>query len=214
MNWETLVNEGVRLCRPVVALRRTGTGEPAARWYGPEAFEVDENDLRCWLTISSSWIPCLKKTEPKFLSVFSDDMNDSEGYVETSAKWPERDGIDLFAEEIDLLPPIEAIFLLGSDAVAAWLRENNWNRNWPFSMSFKDKLASRYVSQWERSHPFYQKETDICALLGGWPQIWPENDWYDLVDKDLCILTLEESEPWIEVWRGENDAFKVIRRIT
>jgi hypothetical protein len=37
-------------------------------------------------------------------------------------------------------------------------------------------------------------------MLGGWPVPFPDGEWEKLLTKTLLVLTLEDAEPWVEVW--------------
>jgi hypothetical protein len=41
-----------------------------------------------------------------------------------------------------------------------------------------------------------------------------DDDWYDQRDHRLLILTLQDSDPWIEAWQRPDCVFRVIQRIT
>ena len=57
-------------------------------------------------------------------------------------------------------------------------------------------------------------KSDIHAVLGGWHVPMPDTDWHDLLDDQLMVFTLRNSEPWVEAWRKREGAFRVIQRIT
>ena len=48
----------------------------------------------------------------------------------------------------------------------------------------------------------------------GWH--WPraDSDWHEMLDDQLMIFTLRDSEPWVEAWRTRSNQFRVIQRIT
>jgi hypothetical protein len=73
--------------------------------------------------------------------------------------------------------------------------------------------VSEYDRIYTREFPLYF-ESDIHAVLGGWH--WPgqDDDWHDLIDEQLMVLTVRDSEPWVEAWRTRTSQFKVIQRIT
>jgi hypothetical protein len=49
-------------------------------------------------------------------------------------------------------------------------------------------------------------------LLGGWHFVWPDDDWYDLLDAELVLWTMK-GEPWIEVWAADG-WYRVLERVT
>ena len=70
-----------------------------------------------------------------------------------------------------------------------------------------------YERLWQKECPMY-RESDIYAMLGGWHFPMPDDDWHDLVDEQLMVFTLRDSEPWVEAWRTQTGDFTVIQRIT
>jgi hypothetical protein len=59
--------------------------------------------------------------------------------------------------------------------------------------------------------PFYSGSAH--AVLGGWHVPWPDGDWDELAERPLLVWTLEDSEPWVEVW-ADGKGFEVKQRIT
>ena len=57
-------------------------------------------------------------------------------------------------------------------------------------------------------------KSDVYAILGGWHFPFADNDWHDLIDEQLMVLTVRGSEPWVEAWRTRSGQFRVIQRIT
>jgi hypothetical protein len=53
----------------------------------------------------------------------------------------------------------------------------------------------------------------VFAVLGGWHVPWPDGDWLELVEHPLVVLTLAESEPWVEAF-NTGQGFRVIQRIS
>jgi hypothetical protein len=41
-----------------------------------------------------------------------------------------------------------------------------------------------------------------------------DDDWHDLLDEQLMVFTIRDSEPWVEAWRTRTGQFRVIQRIT
>ncbi len=113
-----------------------------------------------------------------------------------------------------MLPPIDAVFARGSGIVEAWIKSHGWDRHERYNNNFKDKaVVDAYDDVHRQEYPLYF-ESDIYAMLGGWH--WPgqDHDWHDLIDEQLMVLTLRDSEPWVEAWRTRAGKFKVIQRIT
>ena len=51
-------------------------------------------------------------------------------------------------------------------------------------------------------------------MIGGWHMPCADFDWHELLDSTLLIQTLEDSEPWVEVFMDKEGAYKVIQRHT
>ena len=71
--------------------------------------------------------------------------------------------------------------------------------------------CSNYLKVWTENCPLYRQ--DVVAVLGGWHFPWPDDDWDDFCNKNLIVWTIENSEPWIEVWKDEQK-FVVMERVT
>jgi hypothetical protein len=107
-----------------------------------------------------------------------------------------------------------AVFARGTEVVGEWIRSNGWDRTERYNNNFKDKdLVRDYEEIWFREFPIYF-DSDIYAILGGWHFPGPDDDWHDLIDEQLMIVTIRDSEPWVEAWRTRTSQFKVIQRIT
>jgi hypothetical protein len=214
MTPEQLIEEGRRLQRPSVFLRPVGTGPVAAVWYEPDLGEIESTGHCCWLTVDARRVPGLPATVTGYLTVFTDEETCEGGRIEISPSWPNRPGTKLYAHAASVLPPLEAVFSFGSDAVGAWLHAHGWERTWGYNANFKGRDV---VDAYERVHmqecPLYF-ESNVYAVLGGWHLPFPEDDWHDLIDEHLILLTLRGSEPWVEAWCTRAGDFRVIQRIT
>ena len=212
MTAEQLIEEGRRLQRPCVLLRPEVNGEVAAVWYEYDDEEFLETGCQCWLTLDARFVPGLVPPLTGFISVFTSGLE--MGRVEISSSWPERKGTKLYAHPASILPPLDAVFARGSEAVGEWLRVNDWERGCRYNRNFKDKATVKaYGNIFFKEYPLYFK-SDIYAMLGGWHFPGQDNDWADLIDEQLMVLTFRNSEPWVEAWRMKSGDFKVIQRIT
>lgn len=212
MTAEQLIEEGRRLQRPCVFLRPEGTEPVAGIWHEHDA--DDSTGHHRWLTVDSGHVPGLPSSVMGYLSVFTDDKKCQDGRVEVSPSWPNRGGTKLYAHPASVLPPIDAVFARGSEAVGEWIRSHGWKRTDRYNDNFKDAAIVReYERVWQREFPIYL-QSDIYAVLGGWH--WPcaDDDWHDLIDEQLMVLTIRDSEPWVEAWRTGTGQFKVIQRVT
>jgi hypothetical protein len=214
MTAEQLIEEGRRLQRPCFLLRPEVSGQVAAVWNDLDRDEISETGHQCWLTFDARFVPGLNPPLTGFVSVFTDELKCQGGRVEISQSWPERKGTKLYAHPASILPPLDAVFARGSEAVDEWLRANNWERGSRYNRNFKDKAPVKaYGEVFFKEYPLYFK-SDIYAMLGGWHFPGQDNDWGDLVDEHLTVLTFRNSEPWVEVWRTEGGDFKIIQRTT
>lgn len=214
MTSEQLIEEGRRLQRPCVFLRPQGNGPVAAVWYEIDDDEIESTGHRCWLTVDARHIPGLPPSVTGYISVFTDDEECEGGRVEISPSWPARAGTKLYAHPASVLPPADAVFARGSEAVDEWILSQGWERSDRDLYRFKDAAIVReYERVWEREFPIYF-ESDIYAVLGGWHCPMPDDDWHDLLDEQLMVFTIRDSEPWVEAWRTRTGEYRVIQRIT
>ena len=196
MTSEQLIAEGRKLQRTTVILTDRGTGTPSAKWYG-----FDQEGERGWLTVAAATIPKTPASVSGYLTLYT---SAAHGRVETTRDWPSHEGLPLFAREENILPPIDAVFLLGSSDVGDWLKSNNWERDWGCNDNFADSgIVDEYERVWYQEFPVYRD--DVVAALGGWHMSWPDGDWFENVEKQLLIFTIRDSEPYVEAWfeRGQ-----------
>lgn len=195
MNLHDLLDEARRLARTawLVAETRTATAVPLG-WRtsgpsGPTGYLLDRGDHR--ISIGGSGGEPSVSTAP------------------IAGRLPP--GEPLFGTRFLSMPPLEAIFVRGSEALGAWLRSSGWDPSWGYNDNFPDPAASDYESWWQDHHQFYQGEG--IAILGGWHFAWPDDDWLELVDHELVMWTLGE-EPWLEVWALPEGGYRAIERCT
>jgi hypothetical protein len=214
MTSEQLIQEGRKLQRTCVFLRPQAIGPVAAIWHERDDDEFESTGHHCWLTVDARHVPGLSQSVAGYISVFTNDEKCVGGRVEVAPSWPKRAGTELYAHPASVLPPIDAVFAGGSEAVGQWIRSHGWNRTDRYNDNFKDAATVRaYEQVWMREFPLYS-ESDVYAVLGGWH--WPcaDDDWHDLIDEQLMVLTVRDSEPWVEAWRTRTGQFRVIQRIT
>lgn len=214
MTSDHLIAEGRRLQRPCVFLRPKGTGPFAAVWHERDDEEIGATGHRCWLTVDAGQIPGLAPSVSGYLSIFTDEDKSEGGRVEVASSWPKRNGIRLYAHSASVIPPIDAVFLRGDDSIGEWLQGNSWEREWGYNDNFKDQqAAAAYQKTFTSEYPVYL-ESDIYAMLGGWHMPFPDPDWQELIDDHLMVMTIRDSEPWVEAWQTKSGHFQVIQRIT
>ncbi len=213
MTADMLIEEGRRLIRPCRFLRPQRNGLVAAIWHARDEEEIDETGYRCWITVDSRFISGLPESVKGFISLFTNETDCVGGRIEICAE-PTRPGIPLFATDEQVLPPLEVVFVRGSEEVGRWLADNQWPRNERYNDNFGDcQVTERYLGEWMNVYPLYLQDGPF-AVLGGWHFPNADDDWYDLLDQHLLVLTLHDSEPWVEGWCTTSGEFNVIQRIT
>ncbi|MGV3755298.1 MAG: hypothetical protein ACO1QS_07945 [Verrucomicrobiota bacterium] len=214
MTSEQLIEEGRRLQRPCVFLRPQASGPVAAMWYERDDDEIESTGHHCWLTVDTRHVAGLPPSVSGYLSIFTNEDKCQGGRVEISPSLPPRSGVELYAHAAAVLPPIDAVFARGSEAVGEWIRSHGWQREWGYNDNFKSRdVVNEYETVWQTEFPIYF-ESDVYAVIGGWHFPTADDDWHELIDEQLMVLTIRDSEPWVEAWRTKSGQFKVIQRIT
>lgn len=216
MTPEQLIEEGRNLQRPCVFLEPEGSGPFAGIWYEYDDDEIESTGYRCWITVDSRHVPGLPPSVNGYISVFTDEENSLGGRVEITPSWPDRPGTKLYARSVDVLPPIDAVFARGSEAVGEWIRSHGWDRSTRFNLNFTDSdrvVSGAYEDLWQSEEPVFRDDPPYAAL-GGWHRPGPDHDWFDLINEQLMVFTIRNSEPWVEAWRMRTGEFRVIHRIT
>lgn len=214
MTSRELIAEGRRLERPCVALRPSGGGTAVAVWYDNDEDENSETGWCPQLSVDASVIPGLGLTNGSWITLLTPDQSCEGGRIEIESARPKRTGTDLYAHPISVIPPVDAVFSRGSAAAHDWIRSHGWEPNERYNSNFGDAaIAEEYERIWFQENPMY-RDDNTYAVLGGWH--WPgsDDDWHELIDDTLLILTLRHSEPWVEAWRKKDGSFNVIQRIT
>lgn len=214
MTGDELIAEGRHLARPCLHLRPDGDAAAlAAIWRGAGLFPPAGGGHEHWLTIDCHFLPWPADRPTGTLSIYTN--RDCGGVVthDSSATLSaERGGRPLYAHPTDSLPPLEAVFLRGSSAVAAWLASLDWPADEGPNGNFPDAQAIDAYSKALRANLPFDGEL-VFAVLGGWPVSWPDGGWPELADLPLVALTLAESEPWVEAFRV-GDGYRVIQRVS
>jgi hypothetical protein len=214
MTSEQLIEEGRRLMRPSVVLRPRGPGPVAAVYYERDEDDIESTGYRRWLSVDSRQIPGLPPALSGYLTILTDEEKCTGGRVELTESWPNRKGVALFAQAVDVLPPIDAVFARGSQAVEAWITAFGWGRTDRYNDNFKGRdIVAEYERVWTREYPLYL-ESDVYAVLGGWHFPGADDDWHELIDQHLMVLTLRDAEPRVEAWHAQSGDFRVIQRST
>lgn len=130
-----------------------------------------------------------------------DRMGELKVVHDPAASLPENpDGTRLYAHPFACMPDVDALFHFGSQQVKDW-----YEVSWSGDPSYRRTPVKEYLKVPEREHPF-QGRMGAYAMLGGWSwyfgwcyAIDEEYPWH-LFDQALTVLTIEDSEPWIEVF--------------
>jgi hypothetical protein len=209
---DDLLREGRALQRPCVVLSPAGHGETAAVWHTSEDGWSKHSEVIRWITIDTRFIPGFDVSEARYLRI-STNNEDLSGRVEILAALPQ--GQPLYAQDIQVLPPIDAVIACGSEKIDRWLDANNWDRSERYNDNFRDRaLVENYERIWSAEYPVYSPEKGFYAVLGGWHLPHSDDDWHELVARQLLVMTIFDSEPWVEAWRFGPGEYKVISRIT
>lgn len=215
MTSEQLIAEGRKLQRPCALLTPERSGEAVAIWHEGDEEEIESSGHHRWLTVDSRQIPGLPTAVSGYVSLFTDENKCEGGRIEITPSWPKTNGTQLYAHKASILPPLDAVFRRGSNAVEEWLLNVGWQRDWRYNSNFKDKaVIAPYREIFQQEFPIYSDSDNIYATLGGWHFPGPDDDWEELIDEQLMVMTFRDSEPWVEAWRMRTGEFKVIQRIT
>ncbi len=191
MNLEEFEVEAEELAREGIILRTFGEGKPIAYWHG------FENDICISVYIEKTW-----------LNVYIDD--EEGGRVEKSST-PMISNTPLYGSSFTSFPPVDGIFLKGSEKIGDFLEYYDWPRDEPYNDDFPNPIPAEYDNLWQENCPLHQ--SDITAVIGGWPMVWSDNDLAEFAHQRLIVWTLEDSEPWVEVFLDEKE-YTVKQRIT
>ena len=223
MDADELIAEGRKLIRPSVYLEAEGDGPIAAylhefKGIPDEWEEEDDEEGEPWyflrITIDSRFIPGWEDQPQRFVQVWFDAKEWSEGKVTMTETAPTNYTTALHARSVDSFPPIEAVFLFGSEKVKEWTKSNEWDQEWGYNDYFPPKHSGNpYIEIYIREDPLFHKSPPY-AVLGGWHHQWPDDAFQDLIDDELLVTTYRESEPWVEAWKLRSGGYRVNQRIT
>src|SRR5260370_87834 len=118
MTPDELIHEGRELQRRSVLLTPEASGPLAAIWFGQDQEQLAQDGFRCWLTVDLAYVPPFDGVG--WLSVFTDEASCQGGRVEFGSVPQKQSGQSLYAREISVLPPIDAVIARGSIAVERW----------------------------------------------------------------------------------------------
>ena len=221
---ETLLAEGRKLARPAVALYDKGK-EYAAVWGGkgvvpPGKPSQGEARWKHWISIDASRLPDNPRKIKGVVSVYEwlgddKDWGAVKVYHDPKAALPRKpDGVKLFARKFQCLPDVDAVFHFGSKTVKDWLKANSLDTD----SSYEVSPVKEYLEVVRREHPFMSRD-GAYAMLGGWSWCFTwcygmdEKYPWHVFKKALIVLTIADSEPWLEVF-DDGKKFVTFSRIT
>lgn len=109
----------------------------------------------------------------------------------------ECSGDPLHVQEAWSFPPFEALCLYGGAPVSSWLKHLRLER-FEYYAAGTEAVAREYEAEFVRRSPIHNGAADV--VLGGWHQMWPEDDFYLPLEMRLAMLTLRDAEPWVALW--------------
>jgi hypothetical protein len=176
-----------QIARPCVLLKHSSAdGQLAGVWGGPGIVPSPDGPYRHWLSIDCRFLPQGHGPSSGVLSVYSNEEDCQSGTVafEPTASVSPGSGEPLVALAGISLPPPDA---------------------------FPGGDTPDYIRLWQSNCPLYTEEAS--AVLGGWHFPWPDGDWEERRKETFVLWTIEDSEPWVEVWKLP-DRYRVMQRIT
>jgi hypothetical protein len=216
---DELIAAGQELARPAVALYDTGK-QYAAVWRGSGVVSPGPGQWRHWISLDAGHLPDNPRKLRGVISVYDwigsgDRFSEVKVVHDEHASLPKKtDGTKLYAKEFQCLPDVDAVFQFGSKKIKDWLKATSWDGN----TDYKKTPVKEYLKLVHAQHPFSAND-GAFALLGGWSWCFnwcystdEEYPWH-LFKKALIVLTLAESEPWIEVF-DDGKKFVAFSRIT
>lgn len=201
---DDLIAEGRRLARPALLLTDEGK-KCIAIWKGGGVLKPSPGPWRHWISLDAGALPDNPRKLTGVISVY-EWFEDSErlgeiGVVhDPAAKLPRKtDGQRLFGEPFQCLPHADALLYNASAKIKQWLKERGWNpKSGDSPGAYADKdIVEPYRQLFFREHPVYTEAG--LAMFGGW-SIDFDDDWLKWSKKPLVVLTVADSEPWVEVF--------------
>ncbi len=190
MTVDQLLIEGRRLQRPCLFLRSQESGPVAAIWHEGDC-NSDATGYRCRLTVDGRLIPGLEVEG--YISVFTDDRRCQGGRVAINPSWPETTGQNSmqiqpasYHQLTHCLPKAQRKLKIGFAHVTGS------DPNHSMTTSKMRRSCMNTNGSGCKSFPLYSA-SDAYAVLGGWHFPWPDGDWHELIDEQLLIFTLRES---------------------
>jgi hypothetical protein len=198
-----------QLARPRLNLRRRrGPGDVVAIWGGSGCLPPPSGAWRHRITVACDWLNRNGFSLSGLLGIY-ENLEDvrrlREQFTVVQADQPAHallgsDSIELVGTEDVALPPERALEVYGSEEMREALDDPG--------------QADLFESYTFRCPLHYADDEGIYAMLGGWHELWPENDAYDDEPGRLVLWTFKDAEPWLEVWQRPSGQVEVIPPIT
>lgn len=211
MTGADLVSEGEAIVKPCFALSARGSGEPAGYWGGsrsdiPGEFPPEVTRFshrRHIVTVADAVLARIGVGLTLSLyEWFARDDGDPVLHVEAKRGVPwaslQFSGEPLYAIDRTSFPPFEALCLHGSPRVADWLKSLGLRRYeyWKVPRDLVRDYERHYVARVGD----LQRGADV--IVGGWHDMWPEDDYYKPPELTYVLRTLRDAEPWYTVWHS------------
>jgi hypothetical protein len=191
----------------------------AAVWKGTGVVSPGEGPWQHWISVDARFLPQNPGGRTGVISLYewqAPDARSGELLVvhDPSASLPESpDSEPLYGRRFDCMPDVDALFHFGSQRVQDW-----YDVSWVPDKGYYRSPVKEYLSVLDREHPF-RGRTGAYAMMGGWSWCFTweygideEYPWH-LLEQALTVLTIEDSEPWIEVF-DDGTTFTALSRIT
>ncbi|WP_308720696.1 hypothetical protein [Komagataeibacter xylinus] len=212
---DDLLAEGESLRRSCFTLSVEGRGDIAGYWRG-ERPDYTPPALRRHIMTLDSQLLVQTGMPMGYASIGFSEVEDERFYNVLRSQQPVTalgcTGLPLYATPDTSFPPLAAVCLYGSEKVAAWLKTLGLQR-YEYTRAALAPLGRAYDDIYTERGDLFRDNVD--AIVGGWHQSWPEDDFYMPLEMRRAVLTLREAEPWYELWQvagGPN--FNVCERIT
>lgn len=211
MTVDDLLAEAEALARPCYLLGASGTGQVAGFWGGeradrpnavpPEATALQS--IRHIMTVDARLLNELGLRTPApsigFAEVVTKTGHISHRILHSDTECADLscDGLPLYATPAISLPPFEALCLYGSARIAEWLRGQGLQRH-DYMAAADATAAMDYRDIYDEKS--FLRRGDLDAVIGGWHQLWPDDDFYMPLEMRLAAITLRDAAPWYEIW--------------
>jgi hypothetical protein len=212
MTPEELISEGQAIAKRCFVLSTRGTGAPAGYWGGSrsdiaDAFPLEVTKFtrrRHIVSVGESLLALVGAEKLPSVSLYEWFDQEEESYLHVERGRPGEwsalrfDGDPLYATERTSFPPFEALCLHGSEQVAAWLSSLGLARHqyWRVPRDVVQEYERHYVARVE------EIRQGADAIVGGWHEMWPEDDYYMPAEMTYVLKTLRDAEPWYTVWHS------------